>query len=89
MLRDYSASVAIPGKYIETRRPRSRQWYRNNGRHRDLTGQTLLDYVEERVERCEGLVLWIGHDWFPNCRAPRRMGILARRPLVEPDAPAT
>jgi hypothetical protein len=27
----------------------------------DLTGQTLLDYVEERVERREGLVLWIGH----------------------------
>jgi len=31
----------------------------------DLTGQTPLDYVEERVERGEGLVLWIGHDGFP------------------------
>src|SRR6202043_3184596 len=28
----------------------------------DLTGQTLLDYGEERVERREGLVLGIGHD---------------------------
>ena len=27
----------------------------------DMTGQTPLDYVEERVERREGLVLWIGH----------------------------
>jgi hypothetical protein len=34
----------------------------------DLTGQTLLDYVEERAERREGLVLRIGHDWFPGCR---------------------
>src|SRR5258708_3288313 len=31
----------------------------------DLTGQTLLHYVEERVERREGLVLWIGDDWSP------------------------
>src|SRR3984957_18398253 len=30
----------------------------------DQTGQTLLDYVEERVERREGLVLWIGHVGF-------------------------
>src|SRR6266702_5726765 len=30
----------------------------------DLTGQTLLDYIEERVERREGLVLRIGHDCF-------------------------
>jgi hypothetical protein len=28
----------------------------------DLTGQTMLDYVEERVERSEGPVLRIGHD---------------------------
>jgi hypothetical protein len=28
----------------------------------DVTGQTLLDYAEEGVERREGLVLWIGHD---------------------------
>src|SRR6202047_5670717 len=37
----------------------------------DLTGQTLLDDIEERVERREGLVLWIGHDWFPGCRVGR------------------
>src|ERR1700730_2029142 len=37
----------------------------------DLTGQTLLHYVEERVERREGLVLWIGHGWFPGCRVGR------------------
>jgi plasmid stabilization system protein ParE len=30
----------------------------------DLTGQTLLDYVEERVEGREGFVFWIGHDGF-------------------------
>ena len=35
------------------------------------TGQTLLDYVEERVERREGLVLWIGHAWLPDCRVGR------------------
>src|ERR1700688_5160608 len=38
----------------------------------DMTGQTLLDYVEERVERREDLVLWIGHDWFPSARAGAR-----------------
>jgi len=27
----------------------------------DMTGQTPLDYVEERIERGEGFV-WIGHD---------------------------
>src|SRR5580692_2327800 len=27
----------------------------------DETGQALLDYVEERVERRENRVLWIGH----------------------------
>jgi hypothetical protein len=27
----------------------------------DLTSQALLDYVEGRVERREGLVIWIGH----------------------------
>jgi hypothetical protein len=27
----------------------------------DMTGQTPLNYVEERVERPEGLVFWIGH----------------------------
>src|ERR1700738_1238727 len=37
----------------------------------DMTGQTPLDYVEERVERREGLVLWIGHDWFPGCATVR------------------
>jgi len=30
----------------------------------DVTAQTLPDYVEERVERLEGLVFCIGHDWF-------------------------
>src|ERR1700692_3345831 len=33
----------------------------------DMTGQTPLDYVEERVERRKGLVLWIDHDWIPGC----------------------
>jgi hypothetical protein len=32
-----------------------------------VAGQTLLDYVEERVERREGHVIWIGHDWIPGC----------------------
>src|ERR1700675_3042653 len=27
----------------------------------DTTGQTPLDYAEERIERPEGFVLWIGH----------------------------
>src|ERR1700692_4640929 len=35
----------------------------------DTTGQTPLDYVEERIKRREGFVLWIGHDWFPFSRA--------------------
>ena len=34
----------------------------------DLTGQTLQHYVEERIERREGLVFWIGHGWFPGGR---------------------
>ena len=38
----------------------------------DQTCQTLLDYVEERVERREDLVLWIGHDWIPGCHIIRR-----------------
>jgi hypothetical protein len=28
----------------------------------DMTGQAPLNYIEERVERREGLVSWIGHD---------------------------
>jgi hypothetical protein len=50
----------------------------------DMTGQALPDYIEERVERREDLVLWIGHEcaeWI------RRDEIETRESRMHPAAP--
>jgi hypothetical protein len=45
----------------------------------DLTGQTLQHYVEERIERRESLVFWIGHGWFPGSHRGEIQLLGARR----------
>src|ERR1700681_1076498 len=39
----------------------------------DQAGQTLLDYVEERVERSKGRVLGISHDLLLGCSVLHRL----------------
>jgi hypothetical protein len=51
----------------------------------DLTGQTPLDDIEERVERREVLVLWVGHAWFPMLSTGMKQpAILEHKSLQNP-----